>query len=158
MAHYQRVDIVSPNFPVSTHPFLRSDVCTDGTVGSVVPPPQPPGVTSMPATGNPCKGDHGSTLMVKEEKEKRYMVAGVLSRCKPATEVGSKDCCLDPVVYEGINEEIKSWIWQKAPGVRETIGCPKKKIQSMIYLMLIYIYKNINLLNNLPSCLRKQEN
>ena len=139
MAHYQRVDIVFPNFLVTTYPFLRSDVCTDGTVGSVVPPPPPPGATSIPATGNPCKGDHGSTLMVKEEKEKRYMVSGVLSRCKPATEVGSKDCCLDPVVYEGINEEIKSWIWQKAPGVREAIGCPKKKIQSMIFLMLIFL-------------------
>ena len=126
--------IVFPNFPVSTYSFLRSDVCTDGTVGSVVPPPPPPGSTSIPATGNPCKGDHGSTLMVKEEKEKRYMIAGVLSRCVPATEVGSKDCCLDPVVYEGINEEIKSWIWQKAPGVRESMGCPKKKIQSMSYL------------------------
>ena len=46
----------------------------------------------------------------------RYVAAGVLSKC-----VQSKDgCCLDPVVYHKLNTEIKWWIWQFAPGVRNS--------------------------------------
>ena len=32
------------------------------------------------------------------------------------------------VVYERVSEEIKSWIWEQAPGVRESLGCPKKEV------------------------------
>ena len=62
----------------------------------------------------------------------RYTVAGVMNRCMLATHDGIKDCCLDPIVYQRVNEEIKSWIWQKAPGVRESVGCPKKEITSKL--------------------------
>ena len=60
------------------------------------------------------------------------MVAGVYSRCKLEHDNnGMKDCCQDPVIYERVNEEIKRWIWKTAPGVRESVGCPKKEIKSI---------------------------
>ena len=63
------------------------------------------------------------------------MVAGIYSRCMLEHDNnGMKDCCLDPVIYERVNEEIKRWIWKTAPGVRESVGCPKKEIISMIFL------------------------
>ena len=65
------------------------------------------------------------------------MVAGVFSRCMLVKHLNSHyrvetDCCHDPAVYERINEEIKHWIWKKAPGVRDSRGCPKKEVKSMI--------------------------
>ena len=68
------------------------------------------------------------------------MVAGVFSRCMLAKSGGSDipdNCCVDPVVYERINEEIKNWIWKTAPGVRESIGCQKKEIKSILYQLLL---------------------
>ena len=67
----------------------------------------------------------------------RFMVAGVFSRCMLVKHLNSHyrvetDCCHDPAVYERINEEIKHWIWKKAPGVRDSRGCPKKEVKSMI--------------------------
>ena len=38
--------------------FLRSDVCTHGTVG----------MANGQSRGNPCKGDYGTSLMVKENR------------------------------------------------------------------------------------------
>ena len=62
----------------------------------------------------------------------RYTVAGVFSRCMMTQpNSNAENCCKDPVVFDRINEDIKRWIWQKAPGVRESQGCPKKKIPSM---------------------------
>ena len=62
------------------------------------------------------------------------MVAGVYSRCMLEDDNNSmKDCCQDPVIYERVNEEIKRWIWKTAPGVRESVGCPKKEIIGMMY-------------------------
>ena len=65
------------------------------------------------------------------------MVAGVFSRCMLVKHLNSHyrvetDCCHDPAVYERINEEIKHWIWKKAPGVRDSRGCPKKEVKSML--------------------------
>ena len=45
-------------------------------------------------------------------------------------------CCVDPVTYERIDDEMKNWIWKKAPGVRESRGCPKKK--SRMYITYIF--------------------
>lgn len=56
-------------------------------------------------------------------------MAGVFSRCILASaDVVPDNCCADPVVYERVSEEIKSWIWEQAPGVRESLGCPKKEV------------------------------
>ena len=56
-------------------------------------------------------------------------MAGVFSRCILArADVVPDNCCADPVVYERVSEEIKSWIWEQAPGVRESLGCPKKEV------------------------------
>ena len=75
----------------------------------------------------------------------RYTVAGVMNQCMLATHDGIKDCCLDPIVYQRVNEEIKSWIWQKAPGVRESVGCPKKEIPSMIDVFCASVYLDLYL-------------
>ena len=63
-------------------------------------------------------------------------MAGVFSKCQipPTNEPDPTtpgDCCLDPVVYQRVDEEIKHWIRNTAPGVRDSLGCPKKII-SMI--------------------------
>ena len=72
------------------------------------------------------------------------MVAGVFSRCKFHTTSSTPDgsdtplsCCLDPVVYERISEEMKSWIWSHAPGVRDTQGCPRKLVKCKWHYYLI---------------------
>lgn len=51
----------------------------------------------------------------------RYIAAGVFSKCVP----NSKGCCLDPVVYTRV-ASLHHWIRGKAPGVRDSAGCPKK--------------------------------
>ena len=61
------------------------------------------------------------------------MAAGVFSTCVKT----SSGCCADPVIYERINDEMKKWIWDTAPGVRESHGCPKKK--SRMYITNISI-------------------
>ena len=69
----------------------------------------------------------------------RYTAAGVFSRCMlEQANNGMKHCCKDPVVFQKLNEEIKRWIWKTAPGVRESVGCPKKKNPS-IYLQNIFV-------------------
>ena len=73
----------------------------------------------------------------------RFMVAGVFSRCMLVKHLNSHyrvetDCCHDPAVYERINEEIKHWIWKKAPGVRDSRGCPKKEVKSMIRILSVF--------------------
>ena len=58
------------------------------------------------------------------------MAAGVFSTCKMAwqtTAIHTNDCCDDPVIHERINEEIKTWLYFYAPGVRNSLGCPKRK-------------------------------
>ena len=75
------------------------------------------------------------------------MVAGVFSRCMLVKHLNSHyrvetDCCHDPAVYERINEEIKHWIWKKAPGVRDSRGCPKKEVKSMKKIVY-YLYQII---------------
>ena len=60
---------------------------------------------------------------------RRYTVAGVFSKCLISK--WTDNCCMDPVVYEKINGEIKHWIWKTAKGVRESKGCPKKESKSM---------------------------
>ena len=64
----------------------------------------------------------------------RYTVAGVFSKCQipPDNEPDPStpgNCCLDPVVYQRVDDEIKHWIWNTAPGVRDSMGCPKKIIR-----------------------------
>ena len=61
------------------------------------------------------------------------MAAGVFSNC-----VLANGCCVDPVTYERIDDEMKNWIWKKAPGVRESRGCPKKKSRMYIYYLHIH--------------------
>ena len=58
------------------------------------------------------------------------MAAGVFSTCKMAwqtTAIHTNDCCDDPVIHERINEEIKTWLYYLAPGVRNSLGCPTRK-------------------------------
>ena len=64
----------------------------------------------------------------------RYMAAGVFSNC-----VLANGCCVDPVTYERIDDEMKNWIWKKAPGVRESRGCPKKKSRMYIIFILLLL-------------------
>ena len=59
-------------------------------------------------------------LMINDEYY-RYIAAGVFSKCVP----NSKGCCLDPVVYTRV-ASLHHWIRGKAPGVRDSAGCPKK--------------------------------
>lgn len=63
-----------------------------------------------------------------------------------------KHCCKDPVVYQKLNEDIKRWIWKTAPGVRESVGCPKKKIPS-IYLQNISVDFFYNLMLTISDIL-----
>ena len=75
------------------------------------------------------------------------MVAGVFSRCMLVKHLNSHyrvetECCHDPAVYERINEEIKHWIWKKAPGVRDSRGCPKKEVKSMKNNSVLFISNN----------------
>ena len=77
----------------------------------------------------------------------RFMVAGVFSRCMLVKHLNSHyrvetDCCHDPAVYERINEEIKHWIWKKAPGVRDSRGCPKKEVKRMKNNSVLFILLN----------------
>ena len=51
------------------------------------------------------------------------------------------NCCVDPVVYQRINEEIKNWIWKTTPGVRESIGCQKKEIKSISKKYQLHVAK-----------------
>ena len=65
------------------------------------------------------------------------MVAGVFSICKffkDSDDGHTANCCQDPVVYQRINEEVRDWIWKKAPGVRRSIGCKKNQITSIFFL------------------------
>ena len=101
--------------------------------------------------GSPCRGDQGTSLMVKENERccnevyarnslqncihcRRYTVAGVFSKCLISK--WTDNCCMDPVVYEKINGEIKHWIWTTAKGVRESRGCPKKELISMDFMYI----------------------
>ena len=62
------------------------------------------------------------------------MVAGVFGRCmfhKDAGDGHTPNCCADPVVYERITSTMRNWIWEKAPGVRNTKGCKKNQIKSI---------------------------
>ena len=64
----------------------------------------------------------------------RLMVAGVFSMCKffkNSDDGHTANCCEDPVVYQRINEEVRDWIWKKAPGVRRSIGCKRNQITSI---------------------------
>ena len=64
----------------------------------------------------------------------RLMVAGVFSMCKffkTSDDGHTTNCCEDPVVYQRINEEVRDWIWGKAPGVRTSTGCKKNRIISI---------------------------
>ena len=58
---------------------------------------------------------------------RRYVAAGVFSRCI----LGSKDCCLDPVVYTRVATMI-DWIKQIALGSRSSLGCRKKPVKGRI--------------------------
>ena len=76
------------------------------------------------------------------------IVAGVFNRCRFYKDSGTNHnelrrpvlssaenipgCCRDPVVYQRINEEIRQWIWEKAPGVRDSSGCKKNEIKSIL--------------------------
>ena len=51
----------------------------------------------------------------------RYIAAGVLSKCV----LKKMDCCIDPVVYTRV-AALQDWIRLKAPGVRDSKGCPKQ--------------------------------
>ena len=75
-------------------------------------------------------------------------MAGVFNRCRFHKDSGTNHnelrrpvlssdenipgCCRDPVVYQRINEEIRQWIWEKAPGVRDSSGCKKNEIKSIL--------------------------
>ena len=90
------------------------------------------------------------------------MVAGVFSRCMLVKHLNSHyrvetDCCHDPAVYERINEEIKHWIWKKAPGVRDSRGCTKKEVKSMKIIVYNIKYFDIFLDVFYPSFLFKAE-
>ena len=37
-------------------------------------------------------------------------------------------CCEDPVIHERINDDMYAWVEEKAPGVRNSTGCPKKSL------------------------------
>ena len=50
----------------------------------------------------------------------RYIAAGVFSKCI----LNKQDCCMDPVVYTRV-ATLQAWIREKAPGVRDSKGCPK---------------------------------
>ena len=51
----------------------------------------------------------------------RYIAAGVLSKCV----LKKMDCCIDPVVYTRV-AALQDWVRLKAPGVRDSKGCPKQ--------------------------------
>ena len=51
---------------------------------------------------------------------------------KDSNDGHTANCCQDPVVYQRINEEIRQWIWEKAPGVRDSSGCKKNEIKSIL--------------------------
>ena len=64
-------------------------------------------------------------------------MAAVFSKCEqpPGNEPDPTtpgNCCLDPVVYQRVDEEIKHWIRNTAPGVRDSMGCPKKIIRMIL--------------------------
>ena len=80
----------------------------------------------LPPFANPCRSLPDPCLsftIYNVYKHIRYTVAGVFSRC---LQTSDSDCCLDPVVYTRTNVGMRNWIRSKAPGVRDSAGCPKK--------------------------------
>ena len=73
------------------------------------------------------EGKHALAWLSIKSVLVRYTVTGVFSNCK----FQAQGCCADPVVYQRINDEIKTWIRKFAPGVRDSDGCPKKKGELM---------------------------
>ena len=55
----------------------------------------------------------------------RFTAAGVFSKCL----LSGTDCCIDPVVYTR-TATLADWIWEKAPGVSSSAGCPRKPVRS----------------------------
>ena len=55
----------------------------------------------------------------------RFTAAGVFSKCL----LSGTDCCIDPVVYTR-TATLAAWIWEKAPGVSSSAGCPRKPVRS----------------------------
>ena len=72
-------------------------------------------------------------------------------------------CCEDPVVHERITVPMYRWIEEKAPGIRSSLGCPKKlldyepsiRISQMIFkkpLIIIHsIFRLCRWMELLPS-------
>ena len=60
-------------------------------------------------------------------------------------------CCEDPVVHERITAPMYRWIAEKAPGIRSSLGCPKKlldyepslRISQMIFKKPLIIIHSI---------------
>ena len=80
-----------------------------------------------PAVCSYCEDSLSLLLMLLSFLVIRFMAAGVFSKCMTSL---NDYCCRDPFVHHRINDEIKKWIGEKAPGGRESHGCPKKRISN----------------------------